>query len=505
MAEERIKAAEAAVLACALLDEDAFYYVCSALKVKDFLDPRNQIIFQAMNDIFAKTNTAPDAVSLKTYLETGNKLASAGGEAYISKILENIPASNDVSSYINQVVQASQLYSMKETLTKLLDKVNKGITDVPSFLGETQKSISEIIQTQNFDNFQGSRDVIESYLDKLDKRIEERRITGRNNPLEGISSGYEILDKYTRGFSKGNLVILAARPSVGKTAFAINIASNVAKRGIPVAFFSLEMRADQIMGRLLTDRSGINQDTINALNYIKKYDDHDNVILLPDKTIKIGNSSVRDLTNFQNAINGLNRDPIYIDDNPGTTVVSIQSELKKFQSQHSNLGLVIIDYLQLINSASGKVNGNDNRTNIVGDISRALKGMARDLNVPVLALAQLSRAVDSRPDHKPTMSDLRDSGSIEQDADMVMMLYREDYYKKKDDGKGGDGQVASGQDESSQDDSVPSNVTLILAKNRNGRTGEISFSFQKDVCHFNAIDEDLSASLENQEQEPVSF
>ena len=391
-------------------------------------------------------------------------------------------------------------------MTKLLDKVNKGVTDIPSFLGESQKSISEIIQTQNFDNFQGSRDVIENYLDKLDKRIEERRLTGRNNPLEGISTGYELLDKYTRGFSKGDLIILAARPSVGKTAFAINIASNVAKRGIPVAFFSLEMRADKIMGRLLTDRSGINQDTINALNYVKKYDQHDNVILVPDKTIKIGNSSIKDLTNFQNAINGLNRDPIYIDDNPGTMVISIQSELKKFQSQHSNLGLVIIDYLQLINSASGKVSGNDNRTNIVGDISRALKGMARDLNVPVLALAQLSRAVDSRPDHKPTMSDLRDSGAIEQDADMVMMLYREDYYKKGD-GKGAQGQEAapSGPDESSQDDSVPSNVTLILAKNRNGRTGEISFSFQKDVCHFNAIDEDLSASLDNQEQEPVSF
>lgn len=501
MAGERIKAAEVAALACALLSDDAFYFVCSSLKETDFLDKRNQTIYHAMLEIYGKEKIAPNMVSLRTYLETSNKMTAVGGESYLAKVLDTVPANSDAENYVKQVMEASQFFRMKNTLAALLEKANKGVTDIPAFLGESQKKVNDILQIQNADNFQSSGDVIEAYLDKLEKKIEERRLTGKNEPLEGVSTGYKELDKFTRGFAKGDLIILAARPSVGKTAFAINLALNVSKKKIPVAFFSLEMSAEKIIGRLLTNLSTLNQDTINSLNFIRSRDSRGNIKLSPDPSVKVGLSGLGYLHSFQSGLNLLEGHPIFIDDNPGTMVIAIQAELRKFQTQHPDLGLVIIDYLQLINSATGRTNSNENRTNVVGEISRALKSMARDLNVPVIALAQLSRAVDNRTDHTPTMSDLRDSGSIEADADIVMMLYRKDYYERN--GKdGGQGQPLPQEDQDEKNESI---TQLIIAKNRNGRTGELEFTFKKDICLFSYPDYEADSQLENEEQEPVGF
>lgn len=221
------------------------------------------------------------------------------------------------------------------------------------------------------------------------------------------------------------------------------------------------MTAEQIMGRLLTNRAGIDLKTIESLNYTKTRDNRGGFILTPDKSVTAGSTNIRDLSNFQNAVNSLAKDPLFINDNPGTNVRAIQGEVRKLQTSHPDLGLVIIDYLGLIQSASAKTNSSDNRQNQVSDISRALKAMARDLKLPVIALSQLSRTVESRKDdHKPVMSDLRDSGSIEQDADKIMMLYRPDYYHDNDNKENQEEQ----QDQPNNDDDAISNVTVILAK-----------------------------------------
>lgn len=496
MSEEKILASETSVLALALLDEDCFYQTISTLKIDDFQDQRNKLIFEAMNECYEASNTRPNPSVLADKLKVSNKLDLAGGTDYLSNIITNVPPYSDLSEYIKQIKQTSSLVKMKEVLEKNLSQANKGVGNIPNFLDGVQKSVNDVMQAQNDGGFKTPEQVLSSYLGKLDERIEERRKTGKNSFLTGISSGYSELDDYTRGFQKGELVIIGARPSVGKTAFAINIATNIAHKKIPVAFFSLEMTAEQIMGRLLTNRTGIDLKTIESLNYTKTRDNRGGFILTPDKSVTAGSTNIRDLSNFQNAVNSLAKDPLFINDNPGTNVRAIQGEVRKLQTSHPDLGLVIIDYLGLIQSASAKTNSSDNRQNQVSDISRALKAMARDLKLPVIALSQLSRTVESRKDdHKPVMSDLRDSGSIEQDADKIMMLYRPDYYHDNDNKENQEEQ----QDQPNNDDDAISNVTVILAKNRNGKVGEIQFTFQKNVCHFNAIDTTQTASLDNEE------
>ena len=473
MSEEKILASETSVLALALLDEDCFYQTISTLKIDDFQDQRNKLIFEAMNECYEASNTRPNPSVLADKLKVSNKLDLAGGTDYLSNIITNVPPYSDLSEYIKQIKQTSSLVKMKEVLEKNLNQANKGVGDIPNFLDGVQKSVNDVMQAQNDGGFKTPEQVLSSYLGKLDERIEERRKTGKNSFLTGISSGYSELDDYTRGFQKGELVIIGARPSVGKTAFA----TNIAHKKIPVAFFSLEMTAEQIMGRLLTNRAGIDLKTIESLNYTKTRDNRGGFILTPDKSVTAGSTNIRDLSNFQNAVNSLAKDPLFINDNPGTNVRAIQGEVRKLQTSHPDLGLVIIDYQ-------------------VSDISRALKAMARDLKLPVIALSQLSRTVESRKDdHKPVMSDLRDSGSIEQDADKIMMLYRPDYYHDNDNKENQEEQ----QDQPNNDDDAISNVTVILAKNRNGKVGEIQFTFQKNVCHFNAIDTTQTASLDNEE------
>lgn len=499
MASSEIRAAEMAVLACALLEEDSFYDASASLKIEDFLDSRNRTIFEAMIEYFDANQSPPNAVNLIQTLENANRIGEAGGRGYVTTLLQTLPAINDLSSYIAQVRQASQFKRMKDVLRKSLDSAEEGVSDIPSFLAETERSVREIASDQGLSDFRNAKEVMESLLDKLDARIEERKRTGKNSYMTGIPSGYEELDGYTHGFQKGDLIILAARPSVGKTALALNLAANVAHQNVPVAFFSLEMRAEQIMGRLLANRSALTQNQINSLNFQREYGSDDAIVLKPDPSIRAGISGVREIKNFQLAVNGLNKEPLYIDDNPGANVLAIQAKVKKLQNQLPDLGLVVVDYLGLIQSAGKRVNSSDNRQNAVADISRALKGMARDLQVPVLALSQLSRLIESRSDHKPVMSDIRDSGAIEQDADMVFMMYRPDYYGE-DKKEGGE----SLSEEGEGDDST-SNVTLIIAKNRNGRVGEVHFTFQKDVCHFSAIDSELSSSLPNEEPPPGEF
>lgn len=501
MPESLINTSEATLISLALLDEDnAFFDIITTMKELEFQDHRNRVIFKTMSDFYAEHNVAPNPSNLLEALRVSNRLNEAGGEAYLTEIITKTSPNEELPLYRDQVKNAYKLKLMKEVMDKKLKLIDNGIDNIPSFLIEVERDVSQILQNEEVGAFQNTQDVIKSLLGNLETRIQERRETGKNNFLTGVPTKFGKLDLWTKGFQKTDLVILAARPSVGKTAFAINLAANAAESGYAVAFFSLEMTSEQIMARLLSRESMLTSNEIDALNFTTRTRGN-SVILEPDSNNT--REQNRQILSFQKAIEQLNNRKIYINDNPGTNVRSIENEVKKLKAKIGQLDLIIIDYLGLIQSATSKVRNNDNKTSIVGDISRALKEMARNMKIPVIALAQLSRNSEQRNDHEPLMSDLRDSGQIEADADKIMMLYRPDYYKKDKDGKD-DNSNADSQDGQSQEE-ANSDVTLILNKNRNGQIGKIQMSFNKALCKFVVVDTELGASLDNEEQPIEGF
>ena len=308
-----------------------------------------------------------------------------------------------------------------------------------SFLLPKENDVLSITRARNVGDFKAPGEVIEVIKEKL---VNTDRRTGK---LTGTPSGYTDLDKITNGFQPGDLVILAARPSMGKTALALNFAMNASiEHNVPVGVFSLEMPAEQLMQRMLSATSGVNSDKIRSFN-------------LTDKEwpkIDIG-------------VNKLAKSKIYIDDTAGAKIADIQSKAKKLKAKHDDLGLIVIDYLQLITTST--FSKSDNRQQEVSEISRSLKAMARDLKVPVIALSQLSRTVEKREDKRPMLSDLRESGAIEQDADLVMFIYRDDYYNSN---KKEEPQASTGV------------AQVSIAKHRNGATGVVELLFLKDVGLF---------------------
>lgn len=492
MAESQINTSEATLISLAILDEDdAFFDIISTMKEEEFQDLRNRTIFKAMTDFYNENSKAPNASNLVEALRISNKLNEAGGELYISDIVTKTSLTEELSLYRDQVKNAYKLKMMKEALERSLKKIDSGIENIPAFLTGVEKDVSQILQEQGAGTFLSTKDVISNYLGKLGERIEERRRTGKNEFMTGVPTKYATLDMWTKGFQSTDLVILAASPSVGKTAFALNLAENAAETKKTVAFFSLEMTAEQIMSRLLSRESMLTSDEINSLNFTQRKEGN-TIVLQPDP--HSSREDIKKLVAFQSAINKLNNLNIFINDNPGTTVRSIENEVKKLIAKQPDLGLIVIDYLGLISSATEKTRGSDNRTSIVSDISRALKNMARNLNIPVIALSQLSRSSAQRTDHEPMLSDLRDSGQIEADADKVMMLYRLDYYKDKDKDKN-----PQPVQENPSEGEVNSDVTLILNKNRNGRIGKIQFSFNKALCKFVEVASDVDLDLPNEE------
>ena len=431
--------AERAVLGSMMLSKDAVYEGVARLTEEDFYLRDHKIIFNAIKNTHIR-GLEVDIVTVVDQLMLDNKLQELSDANYIYTILEDTISPSTVEQYI-RIVQDKTILRY---LVNLCDSISSGwnkneIDDIGDYVSKVENDVLSITRSRNVGDFKSPGEVIEVIKEKL---VNTDRRTGK---LTGTPSGYTDLDKITNGFQPGDLIILAARPSMGKTALALNFAMNASiEHNYPVGIFSLEMPAEQLMQRMLSATSGVNSDKIRSFN-------------LTDKEwpkIDIG-------------VNKIAKSKIYIDDTAGAKIADIQSKAKKLKAKHDDLGLIVIDYLQLITTST--FSKSDNRQQEVSEISRALKAMARDLKVPVIALSQLSRTVEKREDKRPMLSDLRESGAIEQDADLVMFIYRDDYYNQN---KGEENQASTGV------------AQVSIAKHRNGATGGIELLFLKDVGLF---------------------
>jgi replicative DNA helicase len=426
--------AEQAVLGAVMLEADAMITVSEILSVPDFYRKSHQIIYEAILNI-AESGEPVDIVTVSKSLADSGNIEEIGGVAYLANLANSVPTAANVDHYASIVKEKSVLRRLINTATKIASTGYQG-GDVDEMISDAEKKIMEISQAGSITKgFTPIKDVLLDTFERIEFLYNNR------GGVTGIPSGYPDLDRMTNGFNRSDLIILAARPAVGKTAFALNIATNVAARaGQTVAVFSLEMGKEQLVQRILCAEANIDAGRMRS-----------------------GMLDEDDWPKLTMAVGALSETPIYIDDTPGITVTDIRAKCRRLKAEHG-LGLVLIDYLQLI-SGNGR---SDNRQQEVSEISRTLKLIARELDVTVIALSQLSRSVESRQDKRPMMSDLRESGSIEQDADIVSFLYRDDYYNPETERK--------------------NIVEFIIAKQRSGPTGTVELVFLKNFNKFVSLE-----------------
>ena len=412
------------------------------LHAEEFYVEAHQRIFGCMMDLHENGQNV-DVTTLITRLNDTSQLALVGGADYVIKLSDSAVSSANGVFYIDIIKQRYHLRRLIETAEKIAEEGFDSSSSLDDVLDHAEKEI--LTRSRRASEFQSSKEVVGRVIKELVALRES------DNHITGVRTGYQDLDRMTNGFQRGDLIILAARPAMGKTALALNLGMYTALRNPgAVAFFSLEMPAESLMKRLLSAKSQVEGNKLRG-----------------------GNISDDELNRLNEAGNELGAAKIFIDDSASIKVSQIFSKCRKLMSEYG-LSLIVIDYLQLI-SGSGR-GGGDNRQQEVSEISRNLKILAKEMNCPVIALSQLSRNVEQRTDKQPMLSDLRESGAIEQDADIVMFLYREDYYKK-----------TSEQEERSDINEV---VDLNLAKHRNGSVGHVSLVFNKSISAFyNHIDE----------------
>lgn len=426
--------AEQAVLGAILLDSDALVTAMERVSSDDFYRGSHQRIFEAMIEL-AQEDEPVDLITLTARLQNKQELEEAGGVTYLSELANAVPTAANVDYYAQIVEEKSMLRRLIRTATQIVSNGYASSEDVGLMLNDAEQRILEISQRRSSSGFVSIRDVLMEVFERVEFLYSHKGGT------TGIPSGFHDLDKMTSGFQRSDLIIVAARPSVGKTAFALNIAQNVGVRAKEtVAIFSLEMGAAQLVQRMVCAESNVDA-----------------------QRMRTGFLESDDWEKLTMAIGALSEANIYIDDSPGITVADIRAKCHRLK-QEKGLGMILIDYLQLI---SGRGKG-DNRQQEVSEISRTLKQIARELDVPVIALSQLSRGVEQRQDKRPMMSDLRESGSIEQDADIVAFLYRDDYYDKETEKK--------------------NIIEIIIAKQRNGPVGTVELAFLKNYNKFVSLD-----------------
>ena len=434
--------AEIALIGCVLIDENLIIELTDILLPDDFYDSKNRLIYRAMLNL-SKEGKNIDITTLVSALEAGHLLEQCGGMEYLSSIADRSYSTLNFESYCDLVQEASLKRSTIQRLTKLAQDGYDNKIEAFDYVDLVEKEVFELSKRRKVESFKPISVVSKTVMTNTEKN------SNRKNEIIGLDTGYGNLNKYTQGFQPGQLIILAARPSMGKSAMAMNIAVNIARKNKggkgTVAIFSLEMSAEQLVERMVACESTI------ALNNIK------------DGQFE----SKNDWTRFNTACSKLGQLNLYFDDSSGSTISSIRAKCRKL-SADVGLDFIVIDYLQLIESDSS--NSKASQQEQISKISRSLKLMARELNVPVLALSQLSRAVEKREDKIPIMADLRDSGSIEQDADIVLFLYREDYYKKASTRK--------------------NQADLIISKNRSGGTNNdgLPFMFMGEFSSFKELD-----------------
>lgn len=431
--------AEQAVLGSIFIKPDKLVTVAEYLQPTDFFRPAHRIIYGAMLSLSA-AGEAIDPITMRTTLEASDSLAGVGGLGYIAELVTIVPTSANVEHYAKIVAEKAQLRAIIANLSESVSAAYGGSMGVDDLITQAEQALTKARQANHKGSFKSAKDIIWAVQGKLEERANSK------SEVTGLATGFVDYDRLTTGLHEDNLIVLAARPAMGKTALALNMAQHVAvNQGKPVAIFSLEMGAESLMERMLA-----------AEGAVKSYH------------IKTGRLDADEWQRLVYAQGKLYEAPIHIDESAGIRMAEIRSRAKKLAQEVGGLGLIVIDYLQLITGSR-----NDNRQQEVSEISRQLKILAKELKVPVIALSQLSRSVEQRQDKRPVLSDLRESGSIEQDADIVAFLYREEYYNQVDDGQ------------------PENNVTeLIVSKNRHGSRGTIKLYFHKEYTKFSNVKEE---------------
>ncbi|WP_363316624.1 MULTISPECIES: replicative DNA helicase [Phascolarctobacterium] len=431
--------AEQAVLGAMLIDKEAIAKASEILTSSDFYREAHRVIFNAMLELYNK-NEAVDMVTVTEILKRDNKLEDIGGLAYITSLANVVLTAANVKYHADIVAEKSVLRQLVRVSTEIAAMGYEANEDVGTLLDTAESRILEISNRKKKADFTPINDVLMESVQNIEKLINNK------GGLTGLPSGFADLDKLTSGLHPSDFIILAARPSMGKTALALNIVQNVALRahkkigGEPrsVAFFSLEMSKEQLVNRMLCAEAGIDS-----------------------QRLRVGEMGDKDWDALWGACDLMSKAKIYIDDTAGITVMDMRSRARRLKAEHG-LDLIVVDYLQLM-QGSGKRNNSGDRQQEVSEISRSLKALARELDVPVLALSQLSRSVEARQVKRPMLSDLRESGSLEQDADIVAFLYREDYYNPETENK---------------------HTELIIAKHRNGPVDTVNLFFHKQFTKF---------------------
>lgn len=439
--------AERAVLGGIFLNADTLPDAQEYVTADDFYKKAHRLLFQAMTDL-QDNGTAIDTVTVTDYLDNHNQLDDIGGAGYITDLVASTPIASNVVYYAKIVQQKSTLRKLINTAQNIASRSYTEQDDVEGLVEDAERQIMDVSENRNQAGFKQIKDVLNQAMAQIDQLYQN------DQTITGLPTGFRDLDKITTGLHEDEMIILAARPAVGKTAFALNIAQNVGtKTDKSVAIFSLEMGAEQLVNRMLCSEGSIDANHLRT-----------------------GQLNEEEWQNLIIAMGSLSKAKIYMDDTPGIRMAEIRAKCRRLAREQGDLGLIIIDYLQLIEGS-----GQENRQQEVSAVSRQLKKLAKELHVPVIALSQLSRGVEQRQDKRPVLSDIRESGSIEQDADIVAFLYRDDYYR---DAEGDDDDDRGGSDDG--DDNV-GEVEVIIEKNRSGPRGTVKLLFVKSYNKFTNI------------------
>jgi len=423
--------AEQSVLGSMLIDKEVIPIVMEILKPEDFYRPDHREIYDVIIELFDRAQPI-DLITVSERLKLHGKLELTGGLEYLSNIATAVPTTANVKNYSKIVEEKALLRRLIRASSDIVDLGFNATEEVTFILDKAEQGIFDILQKRSSQGFVPIKDVLVDTFNKLEE------LYNNKGNITGIPTGFADLDFKTSGLHNSDLILIAARPAMGKTALALNLAQNAAVHsGVPVAVFSLEMSKDQLVNRMLSSEA-----------------------MVDGSKMRSGKLEDNDWQKVAKALGPLSEAPIFIDDTPGVSITEIRAKCRRLKLEH-NLGLVIIDYLQLMSGSRSK---SENRQQEISEISRSLKILAKEINVPVITLSQLSRAPETRTDHRPILSDLRESGAIEQDADIVMFLYRDDYYNPETDKKN----IAE----------------LILAKHRNGSTGTIELVWLGQYTKF---------------------
>lgn len=424
--------AEQAILGSMLTDKDAVIASIEVLKEEDFYREDNKAIYSAILNLYTRAEPI-DIITVKSELESMGKFEQIGGLEYLAELPEKVPTTANAVKYIKIVEEKSTLRRLIKTANEIIELGYNQTEEVDDIMEGAEKKIFNIMQDKGEKSYSSIKDVLVDSFTQLEE------LYNRKQHITGVPTGFTELDYKTAGLHGSELILIAARPAMGKTAFALNIATNASVRAkVPVALFSLEMSKEQLVNRILCSES-----------------------MVDSNKVRTGKLEENDWTKLAESIGPLSEAEIYIDDTPGISITEIRAKCRKLKLE-KNIGMVVIDYLQLVQGSNGRRNGN--REQEISEISRSLKILAKEINVPVIALSQLSRAAEQRPDHRPMLSDLRESGAIEQDADIVMFLYRDDYYN--------------------QDSEKKDIAEVIIAKHRGGSTGTVELLWLGSYTKF---------------------